>query len=521
MICKMLSHKKQIIMAVLFIFVTIPVVMFTRYSFPAQDDFDYVYILRDLMDQGYSLIGQSVYMTHNWYNGFGGMYSSTFFGYLISGIVMCNPTKIRIFELMSILFFIISVAIFIFAVTAHLFRLPKKESLTIYAFFCTFIFAVAYYVDFDVCYWFITSIQYLMLFSFGILGVGLYVLAYASDCTRTCTILSILACVCGFIAAGANLSISALNLLLYVIVDILIVLSAEDKKRNKWLKFVPIVPFLGSMINGLAPGNYIRVGEAKSAENIIIAAKSSFRVVVERIDYYLREPEFWIVLIAFILLTLFIPRKQNGMGFKIKYPLILVVIWGITMMGVSFPVMIGYGYEVFALLIRGQVVLDLALFITLIFIILIMEQWYVDKYGEDFLFKIKKDISLFSVFLILALCLQLFLNNERDVAIHREYADLLAGGAQAYTDYYLDILDSVEKADGEIAVIWVDDEVKEDTMMINPLICYDECYDPEEKPQNNCIAHFYKKKGVWVLHKGYVPTDEDYQVAKKYGVQLD
>ena len=135
MLCKMLSHKKQIIMAVLFIFVTIPVVMFTRYSFPAQDDFDYVYILRDLMDQGYSLIGQSVYMTRNWYNGFGGMYSSTFFGYLISGIVMCDPVKIRIFELISILFFIISVAIFVFAVTAYLFRLPKKESLTVYAFF--------------------------------------------------------------------------------------------------------------------------------------------------------------------------------------------------------------------------------------------------------------------------------------------------------------------------------------------------------------------------------------------------
>lgn len=516
----MMIRAKAAIMAVLGLLIIGPTIYITRYSFPAQDDFDYANNARTLMEEGYSLIGQAAHVTADWHMTWGGLYSSTFFGYLFSGIVMCDPKKVCIFEFCSAVLFFVAFGFFIYCFSHYIFKLVKKEAITVFTFATAFIFAVAYFGDFDVFYWFITSVQYLMLLSFMFLGAGFYILAGKTDIKSREITYMILSSFFAILAAGANLCISALNLFWFALICLIVVLKGEFKER-KWLIITPLTALMGSMINGLAPGNYKRAGGGKSLSDLILAVRSSVRFVLERIEMYLAKPEFWIVLIALILATLFIPREKKAMGFNIKYPIVVSVVSIGVVMGVIFPAMLGYRYDVFTMLIRGQVVLDMTMFTLLVFNVLLIEQWLFDKYGEEAVLAVGKDVVLALVAVICGLALQLRDNEWRWVGIAREYRDLDANRFQPYTDYFLDILRQVDEAEGEIAVVYVDEEVIEKTTQINPLIGYDDCYDPEERYLNNAIAHFYKKKGVWVLHSDYAATEDDYKVAKKYGVESE
>lgn len=499
------------------LFVILPALLVTRYSFPAQDDFDYVLWLNKILDQGYGIIGMAAYQTADYYTWDGGLYTSTFFSYLTYGIVGIDPLKIQIAEFILISFFFTTFAVYVFALTKHIFRLSAKEAATIYAMLVLFLYGVVTYPDFDVFYWICSSLVYLLPLSFGLLGIGFYLFGAYAKSKRSRIIMLSVSGLLGFLAAGATLGICALNLWLYILTAFVIFL----RKEKRSFCFMPIVPFVGSLVNGLSPGYYVRAGESKSMTDIIIAAKSSFRFVVERSDSYMRMPEFWMVLTVCVLLTAFIPRKKHLLGFNIKFPMVFAAISYISVMGIIFPMMLAYGYGVFLVLIRGQVVLDFSFFNLLIINILLIEQWLWNKYGENAILKIKKDLFIVSALFLCLMALQLKLNTERMVGLHSEYCDLISGAYKNYTDYYLNVLDRIKNSEGDIAVIYVDNEVLDTTNQINPLICYDVIYEPDDPMSyNNCMAHYYGKKAVWVLHSDYSPTDEDYAIAQKCGVSL-
>lgn len=517
-ILAILIRLKTLFLAALSLFVIGPAVYITRYAFPAQDDFDYAYKVRNMMGSGYSVVGQAFHMVKEWHMTWGGLYSSTFFGYLFSGIVMCDPKKVRIFECISAVFFFIGLAVFCYAFVRYIFKLDKKEAVTAFSFITILLFGVAYFGDFDVFYWFITSVQYLFILGFMLLGIGSFILAYNAKKKSLKITGFLIAAVFGFIASGANLCIVALNVFWYMAISLYIVIVGDNKK-TRLPALITIVPFIGAIINGTAPGNFVRSGGGKGMSDLILAARSSVRYMLERIEMYIVKPEFWIVILGLILATLFIPRKKGALGLTVRFPAIIMGLLAGVSAGVIFPAMLGYKYDAFVYLIRGQVVLDLTMFTFMVFGVLLIEQWLIDKYDIVFKGSVKGDIIIGIIVIMCGLSLQFRDNNWRWIGVMRNYRDLDAGRFSEYSDYFIDVLDKVKECEGEFAVVYVDDEKQEKTSLINPMIAYDDCYDPELRYQNNAIAHFYDKKGVWVIHTGYVPTEEDIEVAKKYGIE--
>ncbi|MBQ0027423.1 MAG: hypothetical protein KBS96_02355 [Lachnospiraceae bacterium] len=517
-IIALLVRFKPVLLGIIGFMVAWPSVYITRYSFPAQDDFDYAAQARALMEQGYSLAGQAFKMTKDLHFTWGGLYSSTFFGYFFSGMVMCDPKKLRIFELCSSIFFFICLILLCYVVTKYIFKLEAKETVTVVTFFTIYMFGIAYFGDFDVFYWFITSVQYLMLLGFFELGLGLYILAFNTDkkWAKVCCISAAL--IFGFLASGANLCITALNCFWFFVISVYFFFTVSEKTEKR-ICLIGIVPIIGALINGTAPGNYVRAGGGKGIGDMLLAARSSIRYVFERIEGYIAKPEFWVVFLGLILATLFIPRKKKALGITVRFPAIIGCMLIAVLAGIIFPAMLGYKYDVFCKLVRGQVVLDFSMFSFMVFGVLLVEQWFYDKYGDEGIKRVKTDFTLGAITVMLLLSLQLRDNNWRWIGVSRNYRDISSGRCAEFTDYFLDILNKVEESKDELAVVYVDEEIMQKTIQINPMIAYDTCYDPEKQYQNNAIAHFYNKKGVWVIHKEYVPTEEDLEVAKKYGVE--
>lgn len=509
------SNIKYVVCAVLTLMIVLPVIYATRFSFPCQDDFAYTKISKGLMNEGYSVLGQAIYMVKEWHMTWGGLYSSTFFGYLFSGIIQCDVHKLRIFEFLSAILYFSSLFVFVYNVVVYIFKLSKKEVITIYFAVVLLLNGVVYYGDFDVMYWFITSVQYLMLLSFSLLGVSLYISAIWGANTKRVLAASILSAILGLVASGANLGLAALNVLLYVIVGGYALII---KKRKKSI-LVVIVPIIGAVINAIAPGNFVRSGGSKRLADIIIASKASIKYVIERLEYYSKMPEFWIAFMVIILVTLFIPRKEKGIGVTIKWPAMTWLLSAIGCAGSIFPMMLGYGYEVFGVLIRGQFLLDFLIFIFLIANVLVLEQWLIDKYDVEWKKVIKKDIIIALLAVLLFGTIQERDDKWRWIGIVRYYRDLDANRFGDFASYYLDVLEQVKRYEGEIAVVYVD-EVSEKTAQVNPMIVYDCCYDPELDYQNTSLAEFCGKKAAWVLHRAYQFTEEDIAVAQRLGVDL-
>lgn len=515
------NYSKEIILAILSLAVIIPVIYVARYALPAQDDFSYAFDARNLMNNGYSLLGQALYTTKDWYYSFGGLFSSTFWGTLISAIVMCDPHKMRLFELASCSFFFLCFFLFIYTFVTRIFRLRKRDAISIFSFATLLLFGVVYYSAFEAFYWFITSVQYVMLLSFSMLGVVFYILAFESSRKLTQWIWILLSIICGLQGAGANLALSAINLALYAIIFSLQFTEKGKAKVHFASTFVPIFfQFLGSIVNGISSGNQIRAGESKDFNDIFVAIVDSGRYVFERIAKFGKQPEFWIVLLVFLTATLFIPRSKHQPGFKFINPLITIILSILIMIGSLFPITLGYGYDIVCILLRGQFLLDFTYFTLLIFNILILEQSIIDKFDSSQLMRFKKYIWTVVCLAILCLGFTLRDGDWRYIGIVRYYRDLDADRFHAYAYYYSDILNQIENSDDDIVVINIEDEVKQETTQVDPWLSYDTCYEPSEKSSNAAMATYYGKKAVWLLHDDYRVTDKDLQIAKKYGVDL-
>lgn len=510
------QYSKAIFYCGLGLLCILPSVYITRFSYPAQDDFFYAKKASDLMNEGYGHIRLAFYMVEQWHQTWGGLYSSTFLGFFFSGYALAGIHMIRIIEFASAVIYVCSLFLFSYILSHKICKLDKKETLTIFGFIGMFLFGVVYYGDFDVFYWFITSVQYLMLMTSMITGISLYVMAIHQNNKKIKWLLIIISVICALTSAGANLALSGLNLMAYLIVDLYYCIVSVEKKEKKVL-FIPVFPLIGSLINGSAPGNYVRAGGGKSFVDLVVATKSSIRFVLERIESYIKKPEFWIVFLALILATLFVKRTDKKIGFKVRCPILISLVSVAICVAAIFPAMLGYGYEVFCLLIRCQVILDLVFFWLLVINILLYEQWLWDKFDEKSILHVKKGLTICMLTVIALMAFMERDNNWRWIGVCRNYRDLDAGRFEKYADYYIDILHQVEESEEKLVILYVD-EVEEKTSQISPIIVYDTCYDPEGYGPNDAIADFYDKEGLWVLHRDYYPTEEDILLAKKYGI---
>ncbi len=464
----------------------IPSLILCRYTYPVQDDFHYAYHARLLFEEGYNLLSMAWTKTVEYYLTFTGCYTSSFLGHFFSGIIQCNPVGIQCFCFISIILFYIALWFCILAVAKYVFNINFFKINCIY---CLLIFCftgLIYYAENEDYYWFITSVQYLMITTCILFGIYLYIIGLYNNKK----VYLILASIMGFLGAGGALNIAAMCFLFnsFIMVWGVIVL-----KRKKTAIAIWLVVLVGGIINGIAPGNYIRHGEPITIQALLIVAIDSVYYTLLRIYYYLKNPLFCFILFALIIGVL-MWKPSSNMNYRFPVLFTIIGIAGIAI--VIFPVMLGYGWETYLIICRCNFISDTVIFV-LVFVILIYWRGWLYTHVREFV--IPRKIGIITIF-----CLTIFaciiLNGmwKKGTAFYRQIVELQNGIPQEYAAYWIDIYEEIEASKDDIVVLYRQEVVEDKTCLIDPQFAVGK-YDYENSPLNRSIADFYGKEAVFLL----------------------
>lgn len=484
-------RKKGIfILAVLIL--TIPSLMITRYVYPCQDDFHYAFYAQETMAEGHGLFYMAMKWTIHYYKTFCGCYTSSFLGYFISGIINCDLWGIRIFEFCSLLLFYGALYLFVYAVSHKLMGFARERVLPFYCVLLAMLNGLIYYGWHEAFYWFITSIQYLMITSLILLGIAAFSFGLCEEAGRKKTLFCIAASVLGFLGSGGTLSIAAFCCALYLLTALW---GIADRREWKASSLIMGITLLGAIINGVAPGNYLRAGEAQTITDVIYAGKMSVKYAIERWETFAENPVFWIIMILLFAFVFSAERQQSKFDFKLPGLFVLVLFGFVS--GIIFPAMLGYGYDVYEILMRGNFISDTAFYLYIFMGTLYIKGWLDRKYHTVSPKVVNRDTVWIGCFLLAALLV--FERDDWDrIPFIAEFRELSAGMFAEYSDFCVDIYRQIEESDQDIVEIHTD-YVEQQVCLIGPQF-FEGWYDPEEEYANRTIARFYGKRAVYIYY---------------------
>lgn len=467
----------------------IPSLIYCRYTYPVQDDFHYAYHARLLFEEGYNIFSMAWAKTVDYYLTFTGCYTSSYFGHFFSGIVQCNPLGIQMFCFISMILFYGALYLCMLGITRYIFKINLFKSNCIY---CLLIFCftgLIYYAENEDYYWFITSVQYLLITTCILTGIFCYIKGLVKNKKRYLVSAGVL----GFLGAGGALNIAAMCFLFFSFITFWGVFILKKKKMSIFA-WTPVV--LGGIINGIAPGNYIRYGEPVTFSALIEAVINSYRYTFLRISEYLAKPLFVFILLALMIgLLLWIPDETL---FKCRLPFLFTIICFTTIAIVIFPVMLGYGWDTYEVICRSNFISDLVIFVTFFVGLIYWRGWLYEKNKN---FVVSRKIGIIGI-----VCLTIFacviLNGmwKKGTAFYRQIAELRQELPQEYSAYWIDVYEEIEKLEDDIVIIYREKVVEDKTCLINPAFAIGK-YDHRNSALNRSIADFYGKEAVFLLLK--------------------
>ena len=474
------------------VLLALPSVLITLYTYPCQDDFHYAFFAKETMAEGYNLLHMAIYWMIRYYKTFSGCYTSSFLGFFVSGLINCSIWGIRIFEFFSALCFYFTLYVFVYAFAFKAMGFMREKVLPLYCLVLALYNCVIYYVWQEAFYWFITSVQYLLILSFIVLGTSLFILALYEEKGKRKTVLFILASVLGFLGSGGTLSIAAFCCSIYLLAAVWGIVEKEQLRASCG---VMAVTLFGAILNGLAPGNYIRAGEKKTIADILYAGKMAIRYMIERWETFLKNPIFWIIMILLCMVVCSARREPGQYRFRLPGVFILALFGFVS--GIIFPTTLGYSYETYKVLMRGNFISDTAFYLYIFFGIFYLRGWLDRKYEGVCEKLVNRDTVCIAAFLIAALLVH-DRNGMKQIPFIREYQELLSGKYTEYSDFCVDIYRQIEMSESEVAEVHTE-FVEDITCLINPQL-YEGWYDPEVEYANQSIARYYGKKAAYIFY---------------------
>lgn len=481
------TFLKNAVVILIAIISMIPSLIFCRYTYPVQDDFHYAYHARLLFEEGYNLFSMAWIKTVDYYLTFTGCYTSSYFGHFFSGIVQCNLVGIQIFCFISMILFYGALYLCMLGITRYIFKINQFKSNCIY---CLLIFCftgLIYYAENEDYYWFITSVQYLLITTCILVGIFCYIKGLAEDKKSYLAFAGVL----GFLGAGGALNIAAMCFLLFAFVTFW---GIYVLKKIRTVMPVFSVVLAGGLINGLAPGNYIRYGKPVTVQALLEAVINSYGYTFLRIGEYLKNPVFVFILLALVI-GLFLWKPDEEL-FECRLPLLFTAICITTIVIVIFPVMLGYNWETYLVTCRSNFISDTIIFLNFFVVFMYWRCWLYKKSDKCI---IPPQIGILSI-----ICLTVFscivLNGmwKKGTAFYRQIAELKAGYPQEYAAYWIEVYEEIEKSDDDLVIIYREKILEDKTCLINPVFAVGE-YDYENSPLNRSIANFYGREAIFLM----------------------
>lgn len=484
-----MKHSKLIKTATyitLIIVLALPSLIMALYSYPVQDDFHYAYYGRKLMEEGHSLFSMAMAKTIEYYKTFCGCYTSTFLGYFFSGIINCDIWGIRIYEVLSGIFFYYTLFCFVKALVCDIMKQETKHSLNIYVLILACFNCLMYYSEHEDFYWFITSVQYLTISSCILLGASHFAKAILTCKSRYVVSATAL----GFLGSGGALNIAAFCCVTYLLVGLWAIF---DQGKMKETIIIFGVTLIGAIINGIAPGNFIRKGKSVGISGAIEAIELSLKYAYERSVVHLNKPLFIAILICLIICVMMWERKNYHYQFRCPVTFTFIMFGCVAV--VIFPVMIGYGWNTYQIICRGNFISDMAIYLFGIMAVAYWRGWITQTFEEHHLgLKTKKIIY---AIIAVVMCILVIRVKWIEVPLVRGVRDIVSGECKRYSNFCVGVYDMIAQSEEEEVTLMIN-RVEDITCMITPQFYYG-YYDYEKEYANRTIARFYNKKVVYLI----------------------
>lgn len=468
-----------------------PTLKITTYTYPVQDDLHLVTCMRSLREQGYSLISGALYYVVEYYKTFMGAYSAVFLVFVFEDIVGCSQPGIMIFEICSLVLFYSALFLWVFAFIKKLFKLPFKGTVAVYVCMISFVNNVYYYADHEDYYWLDTSILYLGILSLSLISVFCAIMLVDNFKNKKYYFFLFIACFLSFIGSGANLSLSFMNCALHFIALFFIFIFYKEVKPYIW----PFVfAILGTFINGIAPGNYIRKGKGVDIGDVFSSLGFSFRFVFERLVTFIKTPIFIITLVILIAIVLVYCEKRECTN-NLFIPLCLFLGGIIIDAAVSFPAVIGYTYEALCICMRLMFIIDVMIYFSIILFVVFCVIFLKSRITIERFNKIKQVFIIISFFIAIIMIGRLRNNQWRWTPVVRMYREINNGRFQEYSDYVWNVYNSLYESQEDEVVIYIN-EVEDKSCLINPYFCFGDHGDEDLFYYDDTIVNFFKKKSL-------------------------
>lgn len=485
---KSLKVVKYIIYIGIIMVLTLPSLILTLYSYPVQDDFHYAYNGRLLMQQGHNLITMSLMKTWEYYETFAGCYTSTFLGYFFSAIINCDVWGIRIFELLSAVTFYFVLYAMLRAIIIRVMGYDKEKVIPVYILLLLCFNGLIHYEEQEDFYWFITSVQYLLITSLIFCGIALFLHSLDTGDKKTAAGAAAL----GFLGSGGALNIAALCCVLYLLAG---AWGFFVKRRKKMAGIVFGVTLAGALINGLAPGNYIRAGEPLTLSKLTDALWNSFAYLLLRMEQLVQNPVYIIIVVILVVYLLTCKSEKRTYGFYM--PVIFTVLAFSFVAAIIFPVMLGYGWEVYLIICRSNFISDAAIYLFTFLALFYWRGWLERRFPKFEISNRFENLMLF--FSAAVLAIMLWRRDWSGVPFLRYAQEWHHGVYGEWSDYCTGVYKQIEEAEGNTPEIAVQN-MPDTTCMINPKF-YIGWYDWEEEHANRTIANFYGKDAVYIFYE--------------------
>lgn len=319
---------------------------------------------------------------------------------------------------------------------------------------------------------------------------------------------AVISMVLGFLVGGSVLNISALGCILYVMTAYW---GIVVKKKVKMSVCISVPMLAGGIMNAIAPGNFVRKGGSVSYSEIWDAVVSTFSYLVYRVKWFLLHyPLFTAVLLVLVLLLA--EHRIMETTYQFYVPVLFSGLMIAAVGIVIYPVMLGYGEDVYFWMERSNFISDFVIFLAIFLILLYWRGWLAVKCPQ-LQIKIKQEAARKGIIgLILAVGIVLsFWQDQKSTISHicslEIYRELLSGEIAEYSQWSVSVIQAMERESRsqdnkeciEVHVPFIEDT----TCLINPKYYYG-LYNPEDtNGNNNTLARFY---GVDLL---YIYEEED------------
>ncbi len=269
-----------------------------------------------------------VYMTHQ------GTYFSEFFGVFFTPVTHGGFRALRFWMVLNSVLLYSSMLWFLNVFIDGVAKCETYIKLTIMA--CV-VFAMSQYEAFqEIFYWWVGASVYTFPFSLFIISATTFLLANRGKNVKRWVIIS---CITGFCAVGGSLAITAITC--YFLFVMVIYYAVRDHRFSRINLLIFGVAFAGALINGIAPGNYIRQS-SEGELNLIKSIGDAFSTYFSNIRWLFAYDERTNFLAIFILMV--ICGFLIGQNFKAdkKAWLVASIFMIAAPMSVIFPVVTGY-----------------------------------------------------------------------------------------------------------------------------------------------------------------------------------